>query len=514
MLKKIFFYPALFIICWVYAIHFNSADYDFWARIAAGKMFLQTGNVLNHDVFSYTLTKQWIDHEWGSGVIFYFFSDTFADIGILGLKIALMFSLIFLISRIIKLHNPEPDAHKAILFYFIIILATFTGLGHTIRCQLLTFTFFTLWIYILERVRLGESRLLWIMPVTMLIWANVHGGFVAGLGLLFIYGVGELLNNKPHIKYFIALVPSALITLVNPYGFKYLQYIFYATTMDRWLISEWQPTELFGSWYVWIQLKVVILIVIAAIIYYFVKNRPKYNEVDKVKYLLLGVTFYLAMSHIKHQPFFVITAASLFYHDFFAIFKDRIPNIVFKLKDGLVYLTVILCGAFYMAYTPIFVKVAMNKFPVSSVEFIRQNNLKGNIVSIFHWGSYIAWKLYPNCLIALDGRYEEVYPDKTFYDVNALLTYRNKPEKGLYWYNFLETYDTDIIIAAKNTDNTKKTYEALSETEAIKKIYDGPISAVFIKESIARDDYIKPKLDYDVVVKDKYKTGLDFTGGE
>ena len=176
MLRKYFFYPALFILCWVYAVRFNDIDYDLMARLAVGKLFLQTGGVINHDIFSYTVTKLWTDHEWGSGVIFYFLADKFGDIGLMALKITLMFTVLFLITRIIGLQNPKPDAHKNILFYFLVILATFGGICQTVRCQMFTFTFFTLWIYILERVRRGEIRLLWIMPVTMLIWANLQIG--------------------------------------------------------------------------------------------------------------------------------------------------------------------------------------------------------------------------------------------------------------------------------------------------------------------------------------------------
>jgi len=512
LLRKYFFYPALFILSWVYAVKFNDADYDLWARMAAGKMFLQTGSVMPQDIFSYTLTKQWIDHEWGSGVIFWFLADKFGDFGLISLKIALMFTIMWLISRIIELYNPKPDAHRNILFYFLIILAAFFGIGHTVRCQLFTFTLFTLWIYILERVRRGEIRLLWILPATMPIWANLHGGFVSGLGLLLIYGVGEFLNKKSYKQYFIALLPTTLVTLINPYGFKYLQYILYATTMDRSnIIAEWMKTDLFKSWNDWYALKIVILISFMSIIYYFIKKRPKFNEVDKVKYILLGITLYLALTHIKHQAFFVISAASFLYHDFYSIFGEKIPKLLNFAKDALIYCFILGAGILLMVFNPILVSVPLNKFPVCSVEFIKQNNIKGNLASVFHWGSYISWKLYPDCYIAIDGRFEEVYPEKTFHLVSMLINYSNKPEKDIFWDRLMKLHHTDIIIIAKTKEREKMAYKALTESPAWKKVFEGPISAVFVRKELARDDYNKAIIDYGQILKEKYDTKLDFT---
>lgn len=527
MLRKIFFYPALFALCWLYSIKFAAIDYDLWARMAVGKIFFQTGHVINNDIFSYTATKQWIDHEWGSGVIFYFFSDKFGDIGLLALKVFLFFSILFLITRIVKLQNPKPNAHMNILFYFIVILAVFFGIGQTVRCQLFTFTLFTLWIYLLERIRSGETRLLWIMPVTMLVWANVHGGFVAGIGLLIMYGTGEFLNKKPYFQYLLTLISTSLVTLINPYGYKYLLYIFQATTMKRELISEWQVTNLFKSWNSWYSLKIVILITFISLIVYFIRKKPKFYEIDKVKFILLGVTLYLAISKIKLQAFFIITAAGFVYHDFYEIFdvfgkylKARhskiMPKLLYNLdlaKNGLLYAFILGAGSLLILFNPTQITIPINKFPVGSVEFVRQNNLKGNLLTVFHWGSYAAWKLYPDCLIALDGRYEEVYPDSTFYYVSYFTSYLNSPKHGVYWDKVLSRYHTDIIILGKSTEPKKRAFEALKKKADWKLVYEDFVSGVFVKKEDLKADYIKPDMCLEKLLEvfdEKYDTKLDF----
>ena len=513
-IKKILFYTVIFILIWVYLATFNEFDFDLWARLAVGKIFLETGHVLKNDIFSYTTTKPiWIDHEWGSGVVFYFLADHFGDVGLLLLKIIGTFLVLFLISKIIQLQNIKPNKHLNLLWYFLVFLAIFNGVASTVRCQLFTFIFFTLWIYVLERVRRGENRLLWILPVTSLIWANLHGGFVSGLGLIGIYGIGEFLNKKPFKKYFLILIPSVLITLINPYGVKYWQYIINALYMQRTTIAEWMPTSLFGPFEEWQWFKIILILSIISIIFSFVKQRLKFKDLDKVKYLLILVSLYMAMRHIKHQPFFAIAAGSFLYYDFYRIFSSVRDFIVLKMgeiadkilkkaaliKDITVYTFIIIVGSLIILGTPMQISVPDYKYPVQAVEFVKQNNLSGNLLAPFHWGSYMAWNLHPQCLIAIDGRYEEVYPeeiDKLTANFDYVL------DKN--WYDFLKKYHTDILILDKRLDSS----QAILNIKFWKKIYDDKISAVFVPIHTVKNSYTIPKMEEHQV--EKYSTAINF----
>ena len=66
------FFPAIVLFCYFLTINSNHADYDLWHRMAIGALFSQNGHLPDHDVFAYTPVKAvWIDHEWGTGVLFY-----------------------------------------------------------------------------------------------------------------------------------------------------------------------------------------------------------------------------------------------------------------------------------------------------------------------------------------------------------------------------------------------------------------------------------------------------------
>lgn len=513
------FYGALFVLVWVYSIVNLTPDWDLWARLTVGKIFFNIGTVLKNDVFSYTLTKPvWVDHEWGSGVVFYAASHLFGDLGLIVLKMVLFFITLFLIVKTVQLQNPEKGAHLNILFYAAVIIGAYTGMGATIRCQMFTFLFFTLWIYVLERVRRGETRLLWIIPATAVIWANLHGGFVAGYGLLVIYALGEFLNRKPFKKYLLILIPSVLVSLINPYGVKYLTFILHATTMSRHTITEWLPTNLFGPLGQWRGFKIFLVMVVGALAFSIARNGKDLAKYDFVKYLLVGVTLYLAISHIKHQALFAIAGGCLVYHDFYALFsplhkflQDAFSNDRLRLesqlkklkfaKECFVYFIIFLAGGMLIRFKPLAITVPEVKYPIKSVEFIKINRLDGNLLTVFQWGSYAVWKLYPQNLIAEDGRYEEVYPEAIH---NLVFNFNYKV--GENWLEMLEKFHTDVIIVEKKNNS----YTGMLKNKLWKKIYDDKISAVFVPVNSVKDSYRYPEKDNSTLDREKYNTDIKF----
>ena len=115
-------------------------DYDFWARLIVGKSFFQTGTLFNHDFYSYGTTHEFIDHEWGSSLVFYLVQNYFGDVGIYCLKALLIILTLFVITKIIKLENKDIKLH--FLFFFFVIQSISSNIFSTVRCQSFSFLFF------------------------------------------------------------------------------------------------------------------------------------------------------------------------------------------------------------------------------------------------------------------------------------------------------------------------------------------------------------------------------------
>ncbi len=54
-------------------------------------------------------------------------------------------------------------------------------------------------------------------------------------------------------------------------------------------------------------------------------------------------------------------------------------------------------------------EVPRRQYPVSAVQFIRENGLRGNLLVFFDWGEMCIWEL-PDSRVSLDGRLDTCYP--------------------------------------------------------------------------------------------------------
>lgn len=518
-LNKIFFYISLFLLSFTFSITKNTADLDLWHRLAVGKIFSQLGNVIYHDIFTYFPSKTlWVDHEWLSGVVFYNLSLYLGDYGILFLKIFILFSILVLIYKTNQLIYPEPDKQR-LSWYFISLIAVLIGISATLRCQIFTYLFFTLWVYVLERVRRGENRLIWIFPATTLIWANMHAGFVAGFGLIVFYAVGEFLNKKKPWKYLGILALCLPVTLINPYGIKYWYYLIEAITMPRPYITEWEWLNPFESFYKVIGTKMQLSLLIPAIAYkIFSKEENKLQKIDWVEIIAFFATLYLCIQHLRHVLFFSITVA-VFGYKYFVVFmdalfkkikekflglipEDRLDTVYFT-KFALIYSFVI--SFCYIIITGNPKEINLSFYPTQAVEFIKINKLKGNLLVPFNWGSYAMWKLYPQNLVCIDGRYEETYKNEAYMDISTI-TFYNKKSDLTKWKKTFYKYHHDVLLVNKEGD-VQKVFRKLKEW---KPVYEDKKAVVFIPSSIPSKKWLLPNKDEKYYIKTKYENNINF----
>ncbi len=476
-------------------------DVDLWARLAVGSIFFQTGHVLYNDIFSYLPRNlTFIDHEWGSSVIFYMIVKHFGSSGLFFLKFILIFLTLYLISKTIRLNKDVKNIN--LLIFIILLMPLPSFLFSTIRCQIFTYMFFALWCYTLERVRLGEKRLLWIMPATMILWANLHGGFVVGLGLLLLYAAGEFLNKKNPFPYLLTLLASFAAVLMNPYGYKYLGFIYHALTVDRSFVTEWTRYNFLKTTVPNIQFDIIILLTAAAFAVYLIKRSPK----DFVKILVLAATFTQMMLHVRHTTFFAIAALTYFYPDFillFTLLAEKIQNFLgLKVRQAiritlksLTFLFVAYTAYVYCTVVPLMLYVNPGYYPVGSIQFILQNNLKGNVYIPWDWGSYAFWKLYPHNLISTDGRFEEVYNEKIFDEAREFIL-----KDDDYKTKFLKKYHTDVVIVP--TRLTDGSY--IEKITNWRKVYTDNVSCVFVPDTNKTKIFLAPNYLNEVYLREDY----------
>lgn len=499
--KALLFYITLFLLILAFSTTATHFDYDLWARLIAGMGVIDGGNVLTSDFLSYTPVHTWFDHEWGSGAIFYAVLKLFGAYSLIILQALMLFGIFFVASRVVK--NRTNISPYNILFYFFTIMAVMENLNNPIRCHMFSFLFFTIFIYLLEKVRKGNNKLLFIIPPLIILWNNIHGGVVAGLGLLGMYAVGEFLNKKPCSKYLITLAISLPLLLINPWGYKYTKFLLMANTMKRPYIVEWWG--LFSKFYLFKQIKFklfMLALTITESIYIFKEIKSDniknwYNKADKVKYIVILSTMYLAISHVKLLPFFAISAICFMYEDFYKLIENiKLPH----WKNRMIYIILLFISIFTLSSKNFSVPVGMDAYPVKEVEFIKANNIKGNILTNFGYGSYVSYKLYPQNKIFMDGRYEEVYYDYMVPMLKEfLLAYP-------HWKQVFEYFPPDVMII----ENSYPVYNVLKQEGKWVAVYEGKYFGVFLPKKVANKKFVQPTSDINYYKNTLFTTGIKF----
>jgi hypothetical protein len=312
----------------------------------------------------------------------------------------------------------------------------------------------------LERSRQkGQWFLLPILVPIYIVWCNLHGGFLSGLGIIAIYIVGEAFSRRTWWPYLLVFLLSVLSTLINPYGVDYWTYLFYAVALPRAEITEW--ASIFTA-YVQHTMSLVNIIwyVALGILSLRILVKARWREITPI--LLLSGTFLLGIQHVRHTVFFPLLAAVYLPEPFQPYIEDlqtKLANVLIWLKEKapvafvssrrmttffiaiVIFLFCVFLGASsssFMIPSQEMEQGQIAYFPTGALEYIKRNYSSGNILTEFAWGEYLIWNLGPQMKVGLDGRYETVYQDHV---ANEYFDYIKGKENG-----FLSAYAHDLVL--------------------------------------------------------------------
>lgn len=470
--SNFFLYSILCLFCILLACLANNYDYDLFARLLVGEHFFTFGHLAYKDFLSYTPTHNWYDHEYGASLIFYFFYKILGPFGLIISHALTLFGTVYFVRKTQLL---QKHAYPTSVFFLVVFLLFLSHLNpNIVRCHMFSFLFYAITLYILEKTRLYNSKLIWLMPAIIIVWNNIHGGVVSGLGIIFIYMIGEILTKNEWKKYLFVLLISTPLLVINPYGLEYLNFLFSANTKNRTYITEWWPA-IANRHILYYYQPFCISAITSLIALCDITNKKRFNL---TRFLALLTTTYLGFTHVKLLSIAIITVASLYHNEILSFLHKKtikIANIITTL--------VISISVLYIPFThPLTARVDLEKFPAMETEFLKINKISGNILTSFGQGSFVSYKLYPQNLIYMDGRYEEVYYDKEFDN----LMHFERGDKT--WDTVLKEYPTEILILEKDSH----CYNYFKNIPTWTKIYEGHSAAIYIKKNKKRNNYLKP----------------------
>jgi len=425
--------PALALYAVFFLLCFHEADEDVWGRMAAGRLQAEQGRVPRQDVFAYVPTRPlWVDHEWLSGRIFFEAYEQLGGAGLIGLNLALGMTAVGFAAAAAGLRGGASWARLLSLLAAWPLLAH--GFSSLLRAQAFTFAFFAILFFLLERARQGKRRaLLLAIPLTAL-WGNLHGGFIVGPLLIFVYAAGALFRGESRDAAFLSGVAflSLAATLVNPYGVSYWSYLASALAMPRPYIVEWRAVRP-G---VWDDLHIKLAVGLAVFV---LSRRPR----AEAALWLVGVAI-ATLLHLRFAPFLGLAIIVFMPEALQELFRKAAAPGARRLRRSLAPLGLMLAiqllaflGA-AISWSELRFSAAVetrrDRYPLAAIAFIRQRGLSGNLAVFFNWGEYALYHLYPSCRVSFDGRLETVYPEEIIEMNLALSDGKNEGRKLLTDY--------------------------------------------------------------------------------
>lgn len=432
----------------------TAADPDLWGHVLFGLDLLRTGSIPKYDPYSYLSTGHpWINHELLSEAAFGLAYKLGATPGLMALKLAVVFTIAWLLHRHLRRAGLDPLRAGIVL-----ILAVFTmipALG-TIRPQLFTHLFFLLTLLAIVRVEEGNTRWLWSVPFLFALWINFHGGVLAGLGVLGLWAGAWIVlpliapawkrrGPRPGLL-IVAVVASSLALLLNPYLWELPHFLLRTATVPRPDISEWRPlslTTLPGLLY---------LILIGSAAFVLLRTR---RERRPATLLVLLVTALLPLTAIRHLSLFAL-AWAVFLAGYIAdVWSERSsrsrsgpPGTSRPARLAIVglnffaALVMVAASISRFACIPIHEQSAIG-LPARAVGLLLEARAEGNLAIFFDYGEYAIWHLNERIKVSMDGRRETVYPDSIYKESLRF-------QSGLgAWDDVLEKYETQMALVPR-----------------------------------------------------------------
>lgn len=423
------------------------ADPDLWGHLRYGLDNLEAGKVLRTDAYSY-LTKPgaWINHEWLAEVSMGLAYLAGGSAGLVVLKGLLALGSLAAVYAAARLRGAGLVAACAAL------VGAALGLRPVLspmRPQIFTILGFSLLLYILVRRTTRPGVVWWLVPV-YIVWANAHGGFLAGVAFLglavLIEGYGALAAGGWQALWhgpFLALAQAALAalagTLVNPYGLGLWRFLLRTATVARPEIVEWQPLASFPEFMFFVG--AFIVLGLWAVIR---SGRPR----SPLLLAIYAVSVVMATIAVRHLLFFAL-AWAVFHAEHLQAAGAWLLR---PLKPGRVVrrvlwaVSLLLAVAFWINVltSPVAIEVREESYPARAIALIDEHLPRGKLVIYFNWGQYALWHLGPEVQVSMDGRRETVYDDR-IYQQSLELTFGHGD-----WDELLRQDAPDLVLVSKD----------------------------------------------------------------
>jgi hypothetical protein len=387
------------------------SDLDFWWHLKTGDVMLQQKSLLRIDPFNYTgdvtvkgreaviLNGYWLWQiiasalysAWGFNGIFLL---KFVTAGLMS------WAVLFEMGR-------QSLSQVTRIVFFTLGSLLIINVYNLERPQVYSIFFITLLVGMISRIRIGHAPSCLLFPM-MIIWANIHGGFIVGDIILGLAAAGFLIQYRSDRKSCLKLIGWAaagvLVSFINPNGWN--AFIESFSLMQN-AIGPSHVSEYRSSWQMYLTLSKMSALILWALSALHLAGlllapRRFWPEIFVSLFIIaFGLKFIRNSGFIA---FSLLPMTGWYVEQAYARFNKTLPGYaraaICVLFLGLVsWFTLGEWKSSRTSAGPI-----VGSFPVNMANFLKSSGLQGNLFNEYGSGGFLDWALYPQWKTFIDGR--------------------------------------------------------------------------------------------------------------
>ena len=377
----------------------NAVDLAYHLKV--GQLMVAGHAVPRTDVLAWTTAGQpWLDQNWGAQLVLY----GIWRLG--GFPLLTLFNAALTVATwaLVAAACRRRTASLRLIAGAVLAGYAAGSAAFLARPQMFSLLLFAAELYLVEVAR-ARPRVALVIPLLMPLWANLHGAFVVGIGLLVIEVLAAAWrrDRAGAVRYLLVTVAGVAGLLVNPWGVRVLGYAvsFPTSRVVTVIVSEWGPTNLRHLTGM-LAVGAIGLLVVALV------RAPAPGRVPEqlLRMALLGG---LALWAVRGLAWFglalpVALCALAAEPRPRPAADDRGTPVVSALV--LVALAVALVATPAVGRTLPGPRPELTFAPVAAADWLAANPQPGRMLNYQPWGSYLEFRLGPRVQVAFDSRVE------------------------------------------------------------------------------------------------------------
>jgi len=507
--QPVFFVVAAVVLVYAFLAGLRTViDGDLGWQLATGRWIIQHHQIPSTEVFSYTAQGQpWI-YPVASDLLLYaaFRLGGYAFLSYLGAA-ACVLTVAILVRR-----NSVFSAAIAILAVPAIAARTAP------RAEMFSVLLFAIVLRVLwQHYRNGHAPL-WLLPLLMAAWVNLHLGFIAGLAAIGGYVLVEALEIPwPGERRKAAqqrlrdawpwVVASFVATLLNPWGWGiYRAFARQNAVMaahSLW-VAEWSPVRM--NWTILSTMSLrdpetgyllLLVVTIVAVVSALFRREPGVAT-------FLAAAAFVSFQHVRLHALYacvaVVAGGTLLTFAFESLAKHiPDPRLGRVLAVAAVTALLLLAGIHsadivsqrkYLQSSESFGAGLSWFFPERAADYIERANIPGELFNGYNLGGYLVWRLGPKRRDYIDGRAIPFGLERLQRENVLMRSSPDSPE----WRKEEERYNINAAIVSVERYEGLGSFHALQAfcaSDSWRPVYLDEVSAVFVRRIQETADLIE-----------------------